>query len=169
MQNDPISFLTVDRIQLSHVHDNVRKHLYLLCFRKLLLWIDSIVFYESLLYFHVWLIYGNMYRFLHKMHAFSTTIASFLHELHVLSTDMPHMRPETLNIYPQIPQSDLRNRSRWIQVVPKRAKGPPKGPPRTPQDPLKSFKKEVQNDPGRFFEKRSTPKRENAINTDSLE
>ena len=41
----------------------------------------------------------------------------------------------------------------------RRAKGSPKAPPDTP----KTLKKEVQNDPGRFFEKRSTPSCENTI------
>ena len=50
-----------------------------------------------------------------RMRVFGTTLASFryemhekTHEKHVLSAEMPHMRPETLKIHPQIPQSDLR-------------------------------------------------------------
>ena len=46
---------------------------------------------------------------------------------------------------------------------PKERQRRPKGSPKAPPDPPKTLKKEVQNDPGRFFEKRSTPSCENTI------
>ena len=46
---------------------------------------------------------------------------------------------------------------------PKERQRRPKGSPKAPQDTPKTLKKEVQNNPGRFFEKRSTPSCENTI------
>ena len=47
--------------------------------------------------------------------------------------------------------------------APKERRRRPKGSPKAPLDPPKTVKKEVQNDTGRFFEKRSTVSCENII------
>ena len=53
--------------------------------------------------------------------------------MHVLRTKVTYMRSQTPKISPQGPQSVFRVNSKRLQVLPKRAKGIPRGPQGSPQ------------------------------------
>ena len=71
------------------------------------------------------------------------------------TVDAPKISPDT----PKWPW----RRFKVTPGAPKERQRRPKGSPKAPPDPPKTVKKEVQNDSGRFFEKRSIPRCENII------
>ena len=66
------------------------------------------------------------------------------------------------NLSPETPKWP-RSRLKATPGAPKASPRDPKWSPRAPPEPPKTFKKGVQNDPGRFFEKPSVPSCENPI------
>ena len=70
-----------------------------------------------------------------------------------------HGRSKSLPGDPKVTSESTQSDSGCSQSEPKGSQVAPRAPP----EPPKTFKKGVQNDPGRFFEKRSAPSCENPI------
>ena len=102
-------------------------------------------------------IHGNMHRFLYEnVYDKRMWNARTDHKDAVRGAiDAQKISPDT----PECPRSALK----VTPGVPKERQRRPKGSPTALPEPPKTLKKEVQNDPGRFFEKRSTPSCENTI------
>ena len=109
---------------------------------------------ETCIDFYMKMCMTNVY----EMYILGMKMASFRYEVHVLTPKLPYVEPWMLKISPQVPQGTLGDRSKRPQVLPKSAKGPPKGPPRTPQGPSKIVQKGGPKRPRATFRKTIDPK-----------